>query len=258
MFTLPPECQQLLISGYVLGNLSTAEALLFSEMLKENPELVDQIEVMQTAVDEAYNPAEIAPPSQLRDRVLAAAEARKTDARAAPNSVAQTDEAYSQLSWIRIVGAALLGIIAISSFTNYRLWQIVRVANETKTDNRTGDRQFYILGSEDLSREISAELAVDSQGRNGTLKANKLPVLPSNQVYALWTVVGKDVPYTTDDKGAILTAVFQVDDAGNFTREIAVPEPHLEPRTIKKIAITIEDIAAPQAHEGSIFISTGN
>ena len=39
MSTLPPECQQLLISGYVLGNLSPAEALLFAEMLQENPQL---------------------------------------------------------------------------------------------------------------------------------------------------------------------------------------------------------------------------
>lgn len=259
MSNLPTECQQLLISGYVLGNLSTAEALLFNEMLKENPELVDQIEVMQTAFDEAYTPVEIAPPPQLRDRILTAARAQTTDIRGASNSVAETDEVPSRLSRIRVIVAALLGIIAISSITNYRLWQIVRVANEkSETENIAGDRKFYLLGSEDLSQEISAELAVDPQGQNGTLKANNLPVLPSNQVYALWTVVGNDVPYTTDDKGAILTAVFQVDAAGNFSQEIAVPQPHLEPRTIKKIAITVEDIAAPQAHEGSIFISTGS
>ena len=86
--------------------------------------------------------------------------------------------------------------------------------------------------------------------------ASSLPPLPPEKAYALWTVVGKDVPYTTDEKGAILTAVFQVNEQGNFSREIALPQPHLEPKTIQKLAITIEDVSAPQAHTGSIFIST--
>ena len=82
--------------------------------------------------------------------------------------------------------------------------------------------------------------------------------MPSEKAYALWTVVGKDVPYTTDEKGAILTAVFQVNELGNFSQEIAIPQPHLEPKTVQKIAITVEDVSAPQNHQGSIFISTGN
>ena len=259
MSELPTECEQLLISGYVLGNLSTAEALLFEEMLKANPELNDRVMAMQQALDLAYAPPEIAPPSGLRDRILATAEAQKTnvDVSLGAASIAPADNAevssQRQSKIIGILGAIALAIISILGIVNYRLWQTLRI--------NTADLEIkpntYLLRGEDLPPTTTVELI--TQGNlNATLIANNLPPLPSDKAYALWTVVGKDVPYTTDDKGAILTAVFQVDESGNFTHEIAVPQPHLEPKTIKKIAVTVEDVSAPQAHTGSILLSTGD
>ena len=259
MSELPTECEQLLISGYVLGNLSSAEALLFEEMLQANPELNEQVIAMQQALDLAYAPPEIAPPSALRDRILATADAQKTnvDASSEAASIARNDRAEStqrQSGMVgKILGAIALTIIAILGIVNYRLWQTTRIA----TPNLEVEKNTYLLRGEDLPLTTTVELV--TQGNlNATLTANNLPPLPSDKAYALWTVVGKDVPYTTDEKGAILTAVFQVDESGNFTREIAVPQPHLEPKTIQKIAVTVEDVSAPQAHTGSILLSTGD
>ena len=257
MSTLPPECQQLLISGYVLGDLSPAEALLFAEMLAENPELREQVDAMQQALDQTYNPSEIAPPANLRDRILASAKAQKTDTVTAtpvsstntPTPVSSADTLTSKSKLAAILGAIALSTIALLGINNYRLWRMVKTADTAKTSSRT-----YILEGE--SPQTQARVIADSDRLKATLIAKNLPPLPLDKVYALWTVVGKDVPYTTDEKGAILTAVFQVDTAGNFTREIALPQPHLEPKTIKKMAITVEDVAAPQAHTGDIFIST--
>ena len=53
---LPPECEQLLITGYVLGNLSPAEALLLQEMLAENPDLNEQVVAMQEALESSLRP----------------------------------------------------------------------------------------------------------------------------------------------------------------------------------------------------------
>ena len=258
MSTLPPECEQLLISGYVLGNLSPAEALLFEEMLSDNPELNEQVMAMQQALDLAYTPPEITPPPGLRDRILATADAQKTTVAASAEiaSVTPADNAEStprQSKIIAILGAIALAIIAILGIVNYRLWQTTRIA----TPNLEVEPNTYLLRGEDLSPTTTVELV--TQGNlNATLIANDLPPLPPEKAYALWTVVGKDVPYTTDEKGAILTAVFQVDESGNFQSEIAVPQPHLEPKTIKKIAVTVEDVSAPQAHTGSILLSTGD
>ncbi len=254
MSTLPPECEQLLISGYVLGNLSPAEGLLFAEMVRENPQLMEQVAVMQQALDLAYTPPELDPPAPLRDRVLAAANAQnnKTKAVNQVNNVTATTSPKSNLS--KILGAIALITITILGVANYRLWQTVKTVKTDPGLAHSQNSNTYLLKGEDLSG--TAKLIVHGNQLDATLIVQNLPTLPPEKVYALWTVVGKDVPYTTDDKGAILTAVFQVDEAGNFTREIAVPQPHLEPRTINKVAITVENQSAPQAHTGSIFIST--
>lgn len=263
MSTLPPECEQLLISGYVLGNLSPAEALLFQEMLAENPVLIEQVTAMQETLDLVYAPAEVTPPAALRERILtvvnspAASAESAADAETATEPVAASDldstATRSKFPWNKILGAIALAIITALGIANYRLWQSTQTA--TTTDIQS-EPQTYLLQDPDSAQESTAKLVVDPNRLDATLIAEDLPPLPPEKVYALWTVVGKDVPYTTDEKGAILTAVFQVDEAGNFTREIAVPQPHLEPKTVKKIAITVEDISAPQAHTGSIFIST--
>ncbi len=253
MSTLPPECEQLLISGYVLETLSPAEALLFQEMLRENPDLNEQIVAMQEALDLAYAPSEIAPPPDLRDRILAAANAEVSISTASETSETSVTPNHI-LPWSKIFGAIAIATITVLGVTNYRVWQSVQTPKTTDTQ---GDRLTYLLRSEDPADKSTAELIVDRDRLNATLDVNNLPTLPPEKAYALWTVVGKDVPYTTDEKGAILTAVFQVNPSGNFTQEIAVPQPHLEPKTIQKIAITVEDVSAPQAHQGSIFISTG-
>ena len=258
MSELPTECQQLLISGYVLGDLSPAEALLFEEMLSANPELNEQVMAMQQALDLAYAPPEITPPTGLRDRILATADARKTTvvassraASTAPINNAESTTSRSKI--VGILGAIALVISAILGIINYRLWQTAR----TDTPDLQVETNTYILRGEDLPPTTTVEL-VTNDDRTATLTANDLPPLPPDRAYALWTVVGKDVPYTTDQKGAILSAVFQVDESGNFQSEIAVPQPYLEPRTIQKIAVTVEDVSAPQAHTGSILLSTGD
>ncbi|MGF1588052.1 MAG: anti-sigma factor domain-containing protein [Pleurocapsa sp.] len=256
MSTLPPECEQLLISGYVLGNLSPAEALLFEEMLRENPDLIGQITAMQQALDLTYIAPEISPPNTLRDRVLAAANAQKVNVKTAKPSVNQAEITHSLQPKLlgKVLAAIALATIAILGIANYRLWRTIQTLH-TDVDSAIVQKT-YLLEGEDLPKTTTAKLIVNPNQLKATLIANNLPVLPPEKVYALWTVVGKDVPYTTDDKGAILTAVFQVNKSGNFKREIAIPQPHLEPRTISKMAITVEDKSAPQAHTGSIFIAT--
>ncbi|MEM8719868.1 MAG: anti-sigma factor [Cyanobacteria bacterium P01_G01_bin.39] len=253
MSKLPAECEQLLISGYVLGNLSPAEALLFEEILAENPDLVEQVTLMQQTLDSVYNPPEVSPPATLRDRILQTANTQQANFKTAGSTANNPQVASSSQSSVlgKILGALALLIITVLGIANYRLWRTVKTANLiSQTEQKT-----YLLQSENLS-ETTAKLTVNLNQLSGNLMVDNLPPLPPEKVYALWTVVGENMPYTTDQKGAILTAVFQVDEFGKFAHEIAVPQPHLEPRTIKKIAITVEDKSAPQAHEGSIVIST--
>ena len=253
MSTLPPECEQLLVSGYVLGNLSPAEALLFKELLTENPDLMEQVTVMQEALDLAYAPPEVSPTATLRDRILTAASSQ-TNIQAAASSTTSNSKSTitSKLPWNKILAAIAIAAITTLGVANYRLWQSIQTAKTTDTQS---DRLTYLLKGEDAAK-TTAKLVVFPERLSATLNVNNLPPLPPEKAYALWTVVGTDVPYTTDEKGAILTAVFQVNESGNFAHEIAVPQPYLEPKTIKIVAITVEDVSAPQAHQGSILMST--
>ena len=252
---LPSECEQYLIAGYVLGDLSPAEAMLFAELVADKPELMEEVTEVQQALELAYASPEIAPPPELRDKVLAANVDRNTlqeeQASASPQPTSVTAPRTKSF-WSRIVRAIALTIIIGLGYNNYRLWQI----QTAESENTEVARRTYSLTSQELPQETKATLIVNPERLWATLITNNLPSLPPDKVYALWTVVSKDAPFTTDEKGAILTAVFEVNESGNLKQEIVVPQPHLTNEAIDKIAITVEDKSNPQAHKGSILIAT--
>lgn len=257
---LPSECEQLLIVGYVLGDLSPAEAMLFAELVADNPELMEEVTKTQQALELTYASPEIAPPPKLRASVLAANVRQNLQQEPVSPTTSAVTIPKTRSFWSRILAAivkrrltaiALVTIVGLS-YSNYRFWQI-QTANRgiPQVPQRT-----YSLTSQDLSQDTKAILIVNPDRLRANLITNNLPPLPPDKVYALWTVVDKDAPFTTDEKSAILTAVFEVNESGNLEREIVVPQPHLAKEAIAKIAITVEDKSAPQAHEGSILIAT--
>lgn len=66
----------------------------------------------------------------------------------------------------------------------------------------------------------------------------------------LWTVLQPDAPFTTDEKNAILTGVFAVDEQ-NKSAKITLPPVYREQQWIKAIAITVEADDAPQENLSS-------
>ena len=64
---------QLLIAGYVLGDLNANEAKEFEQLLATNPAIVREVAAMQQALELSYAPPEVSPPRKLRSQVLAAA-----------------------------------------------------------------------------------------------------------------------------------------------------------------------------------------
>ncbi|NEP20277.1 MAG: hypothetical protein F6J97_25925 [Leptolyngbya sp. SIO4C1] len=60
-----------------------------------------------------------------------------------------------------------------------------------------------------------------------------------------------DAAYTTDDKNAILTEVFTVNDQALLSEQILVPRAFRDADLVEAVAITIEDAEAPQRHESA-------
>lgn len=258
MSLLPPECEEQLIAGYVLGDLNPVEAALFEEILAENPELTLQIAELQQALTITYEFPEVLPPSELRTKILArTANQRNQIAQIARDLDLMANISFilsTKFPWGKVLGAVAAAAVMGLSVANYRLWQTLQ---QTSLEAPESQQLVYKLqGTEEQAAEAKVKLAVNPNKLEGTLSVNDLPPLPPGLVYVLWTVVGNNAPFTTDEKGAILTEVFQVNDEGNLSRNIVVPEAYRTSQTIKKLAVTIEKRAAPQAHQGSILLVT--
>ena len=250
MASLPPKCEQVLISGYVLGNLSPAEAMLFEEILSENPEVAKQVTELQQTLELAYFPAEVTPPPTLKAKLLAA-NAALSKAEPAATTTNFLTQWRQKLSWGKTLGAISAGLILGLGISNYWFWQTLQRAS---IETPASENLVYSLQAVDS--DAKAKLIVNPDKLDGKLIVSDLSPLPEGKVYALWTVIDKKAPFTTDSKGAILTDVFEVNNQGEVSREIAVPRVHRDNQQIKKIAITIENETAPQAHTGSILMAT--
>jgi anti-sigma-K factor RskA len=245
---LPSECEQLLITGYVLGDLSPAEAALFAEIVADNPEILERVAEFQRTLEWAYAPPEIAPPPALRAKILNEAGKKNVPAR-----TSVLDIFNSRIFWGKVLGGLTVVTIAALGIANYHLWQSLQQA---KNENRIIDTVAYTLKSPKQNELGVVKLMVDPNRLEATLNVINLSPLPSGKVYALWTVVGTDAPYTTDAKGAILTTTFQVNADGTFFQKIAVPPLYRTNRSIDKLAVTIESASAPQTHQGAILFVT--
>lgn len=256
---LPPECEQLLVVGYVLGNLSPAEAMLFAELVADNPELMQQVTQMQQALELAFSPPEIAPPPELKERVLLANRQQNTPRNEVESKPVTESAAIvnttprSRFSWSKILLAIATWLVLALGLNNYRLW---RSLQSTSIETIESNRLVYSLETaKPAETKATARLVVNPSLLQASFDANNLPVLPSGKVYALWTVVGNNSPYTTDEKGAILTEVFEVNERGEYSTTITIPQPYrTNPELIDKVAITVESKSLPQAHTGSILL----
>jgi hypothetical protein len=83
----------------------------------------------------------------------------------------------------------------------------------------------------------------------GSLTVENLPPLEPGSVYVLWTVVDPNATATVDQKNAILTTVFTVDEQGRMSQPIDLPPVYRRDRNlVRAVAITKESAAAPQDH----------
>ncbi|MDX2098148.1 MAG: anti-sigma factor [Leptolyngbyaceae cyanobacterium bins.59] len=233
---------QLMMAGYVLGELSQEEAAAFEQALVADPTIAEEVAQLQAALEQSYGSPEITPPEPLRAQILEAAQGRQ-------EPVADASPRRSSKHWpvrLMLEGIAAALIVALG-MNNYRLWQALE-RSEVSAHNAT---LAYLLGSTQAGSQASARVLIDPDTLTGTIVVQNLPPLPPGKTYALWTVVASNAPFTTDDKKAILTEVFQVDERGYRTQTIAVPKVYRSSELVTKVAITIEDAQAPQAHKGS-------
>lgn len=251
-----PEDQQLLMAGYVLGDLSLEESQQLEQLLRAEPRLQTDLAQLQATMEVAYG-AESSPPARLKESILAAVDQpalqndRMLDVPRRPSSRRLTPSRRPRaVSWAMGglgVAAALLAVAL--GVQNYTLRQALRAPQPAPTAQPAPEQLTFTLNAADDSQSGEVVLSVNPEQLTGELEAQGLPPLPTDKVYALWTVVAEDAPVTTDSKNAILTAVFTVDETGSQSEQITVPSVFSDRSSLKAVAVTIEDAAAPQEHQ---------
>lgn len=256
--SLPMPSQQIqeLIAGYVLGDLSPAEAMELETLLAEHPDLIQEIVAVQQTLDLSFAPPAVAPPASLRAKVLTASHAT-TDGQAYRVEPKPLQTLQHRPMWSRAAGIAAAALIVALGLANYRLWQTVQSLQADRPEQPGLETALtYALEGTEIAQNATAEIVVDPVTLNARLVVENLPPLPPGRVYVLWTVVGKEAPFTTDDKGAILTQVFQVNEQGDFSGTIEMPAAYHTADWVTRLAVTMEDATKPQAHQGVMALTT--
>ncbi len=248
--SVSPEELQLWLAGYILGDLSPEEADHLEEMLRLHPELQEELQALQQTLERAHAVEEIQPPSALRASLLQAQAEQAANPVGALPSAADVlkDVPKGSRLLLRGMGALAAGLIVALGLGNLYLWRRLQLA---QTQGIPAEVLTYELQPTAENVTGSVMVQVDPQDLQGRLVARGLPPLPEGRVYALWVVLEPEAPFTKDEAGAILTAAFRVDEAGNLEQELRLPPVFQSLEWVRTVAITEEESNRPQQHQGS-------
>lgn len=248
----PSERVQLLIAGYVFGDLSADEAQEMKCLLTENPLLWEEVRALQGVSEVMQNISEIAPPPDLRSKILVSSLQEHSS-----TMLSAASPANRALLWTRVVGAVAAALVLILGINNLRLWKALQIARTDlmKTTSQSAQTELLIYSFNSSEVDSTVSIAVNPETLEAQLTARNLPILPSDKVYAVWTLPKQNVPVTTDSKGAILTGVFQVNAESSVDIALSVPALYRRSELIAKVTITVEDATSPQQHTGSVILS---
>ncbi|MEO0866881.1 MAG: hypothetical protein AAFY17_00255 [Cyanobacteria bacterium J06642_11] len=189
--TIPPEEMQELAAGYVLGDLTSAEAEAFQTLLATMPDLQEEVTALQEALAMMpYGLEEVKPRRNLRSQILTAAQTELTPQLSSPQPPYRTSRKYRPVA----IGALATGLAVACGLAILR--PAVRLAQpEESIEIASGihqtwsglsqllqDHQQSINNPEgpvDFVVQQPADILSLLQGFQTTVA--KLPLLPSKQ-----------------------------------------------------------------------------
>jgi anti-sigma-K factor RskA len=230
-----------LIAGYVLGNLSSAEAETLQQLLAEHPAIADDMQQLQEVLATMpYALPEAMPSPALKSAILAVA--------AAPKPARW--QKWSKIAAIAGSSVAALFVMTTLAVDNYHLRQ--RLAN---TETRLVDARYFLGTTQaqiDQQKELIALLQhpstrivsfrgmdpfSDAMGnlifhptqRESILVLQNLPILPPGQSYQLWSVVNQQ---------KVASGSFNADADGQVLVKLAIDQMTRVPNLIVTVEMT--------------------
>ncbi|PZV10132.1 MAG: hypothetical protein DCF32_00585 [Leptolyngbya sp.] len=246
--SISSEQLQYLLAGYVLYDLSREESATLADLLAVNPDLQQDIDQLQQMLEMAYGDDPISPPAHLRMALLQAAKSAESgdEVGSAPVAIPVSTLGRRPRRWGNLWGAAAATLIAGLSLSNLMLWRSLQLERASQPH----ETLTVALGAPEGGAAVGqAQVVIDPNNLAGSLTVANLPPLEPGSVYVLWTVVDPSATATVDQKNAILTTVFTVDEQGQVSQPIDLPPVYRRDRSlVRAVAITKESAAAPQAH----------
>ncbi len=180
---LTPQTIELLIAGYVVGNLTSPELEEFEQLLTQHPELTQEVKQLDEICDRLIcGLHEVQPPPDLWSTI----------ATVANNSVQQVPRARSPyLSWKPIWGSIAILLILGLGIDNYRLRQELNAASEINVLLQNSQTRLFPL-KHITPNFASGSFVVNLAQGKGILTLQDLPIPPQGYVYRLWVMVDRD------------------------------------------------------------------
>ncbi|MBV9388336.1 MAG: anti-sigma factor [Chroococcidiopsidaceae cyanobacterium CP_BM_ER_R8_30] len=179
-----PEYLEELAAGYVVGDLDPEEAEELRQLLRDNPDLITQVNLLEEVLEQVlYGLNEVEPPPQLGPAILEAA--------ALP---AKRDTVLRRpaLPWGKFVGSVAALFILVLGLANYRLQQELRIAKAVPMMLQNSETRLFSLKGTNLASAASGNIVMDLESQRLALVIQHLPVAPVGHVYRLWAVVDGD------------------------------------------------------------------
>ncbi|MBW4516290.1 MAG: anti-sigma factor [Timaviella obliquedivisa GSE-PSE-MK23-08B] len=210
---------QLMIAGYVLGDLEPEEMARVERRLTTDAALSAEVRAMQVSLWSTPQAMPMmTPPPQLRDKILIAnALSSPTPASVDPvlRAASQIPQGSPSIGWGKILAGLTTLLALMLGADNFRLRQALSFAQQTETDSTQTDRVAAIL-----QRPNSRLVALKGEKAAGTLlftpgqwqevvvSLGNLPPLPPDQIYRMWLTLanGQTLPcgdFNTDAKGSV-------------------------------------------------------
>lgn len=234
---------QLMIAGYVLGDLEPEEMARVEQRLATDAALAAEAHALQVSLwSTPQGMPLMTPPPQLRDKILIAnalADIAPAPAELGWRAASQIPQGLPSIGWGKILAGLAVLLALLLGADNFRLRQALSFAQRTEPDQvaailqRPNSRLVALQGE----KAAGTILFTPGKWQEVVVSLGNLPPLPPDQIYRMWLTLanGQTIPcgdFNTDAEGSVF---------------VKLTPPETPPKGVKAtgIYVTVDGVNTP-------------